>query len=87
MSNPFDLSVEEVTALAHVEREMDAGRQPYVMWAGRRLAVMTEAMEMFQLQIGQTVDDAISLAIMKAHVAIIETRLATEKAKRADIDG
>lgn len=76
------MNEDEVKMLASVERDMDDGKQPYVVWQGGRLAVMSEAMEMFNLRSGQTVSNFIAGEIMKAHVAIMEAKIALEKAKK-----
>ncbi len=49
------LTTEEIKMLAEVERQMDAGEVPFVVWAGNRMVVQQIVMDELGLESGQTV--------------------------------
>jgi hypothetical protein len=58
---------EGIRLLAKLEREMDGGEQPYVMFDGGRAAVEKEVMKELSLQHGQTIDSTIFRRILELH--------------------
>lgn len=83
MTEPRELSLEELHALAAMERMMDDGAQPFVKLGDQRLAVSAEALEHFGLRQGQTINHTIFLAILKWNIAACEAGLAIERAQAA----
>jgi len=65
----MDFSVEETKALAKLERDMDSGAMPYVMFNWSRMAVTPDIMEELGLEQGQTINQAIMMSIMQAALA------------------
>lgn len=53
--------------LAQLERDMDKGKQAYVVNRGR-LAITSEAMAHFELESGQTVSDSMVIEILKFNI-------------------
>jgi len=51
----MNLTEEQVLVLAWVEREMDAGRQPFVWCCGDRWAMSREVLDLLCVVSGQTV--------------------------------
>ncbi len=73
------LTTEEIKMLAVVERRMDAGEVPFVVWAGERMAVQQIVMDELGLQSGQTVSHEIAGAILGANLAVCRARVASAK--------
>lgn len=69
--------------MAKQQRDMDAGRQPFVCLNGERWPVSRAAMAEFQLEQGQTVNTQIAHAIICFHLAELEADIAIEKARTA----
>ena len=67
----MEFSKDEIRLLAEGERKMDSGEQPHVVNEGDRVAVMPEVMEDLGLESGQTVSNAIIIAILKAQIEIL----------------
>lgn len=64
------LTLEELRMLANQEREMDSGAQPFVLYAGHRLAVTPEAMQHFGLVSRQTINAAVFEALLRHNVEV-----------------
>ena len=73
----------EIKMLAQVERDMDSGKQPFVIYAGDRLAVMQETMDEIELVTGQTISKNIFVNLMQMQLAQLRTELAIQKAQKA----
>lgn len=73
------LTVEDIKALAGLERDMDAGRQPYVMMGGSRLSVMPEVMEELGLETSQTINHSIFIAILQAQIGVCQAKIAMKE--------
>lgn len=73
------LTTEQIRDLAKLERDMDAGRQPFVVWGGQRRSVTPAVMTELGLEAGQTVSDALAEAILRAHIAVCEAQIALKK--------
>lgn len=69
------MTPEQVRMLAEAERGMDAGKLPYVVSSGERLLVDPLVMDEFGLEIGQTVSNAIVIAILEASIAMCDTAI------------
>ena len=67
---PREFSPEEIRHLAAINRDMDKGTQPFVVWGGGRLAVQPEVMEHFKLVSGH----AVAEAIMEEHLKLLSQR-------------
>ncbi len=72
-------TTEQIRMLAEVERKMDAGEQPFVLYGGHRLAVNPATMAHLALAQGQTISDAIALAVAKHNVEMIEAEIAARR--------
>jgi hypothetical protein len=64
----MDLTAEQFQMLGKLERDMDEGKQPFVMNRGQRWAMLPEAMKTFSLSTGQTVSDAMILGILQFNI-------------------
>ncbi len=73
------LNTEEIRILAELERQMDAGEVPFVVWAGNRMTVQQIIMDELGLESGQTVSHEIAGAILSANLAVCQANLATAK--------
>lgn len=75
----------ELQGLARLERDMDQGRQPYVMWHGDRLSVPHAIMESLQLVNGQIISDPLFTAITQERIAHVEQQI-IDQCSPADFD-
>ena len=73
------LTTEEIKMLAEVERQMDAGEVPFVVWGGRRMTVRQLVMDELGLETGQTVSHEIAGAILNANLAACRAAVAADK--------
>ena len=73
------LTTEEIRILAKVERRMDAGEVPSVVWNGGRMMVQQIMMDELGLETGQTVSHEIAGAILNANLAACRAAVAAEK--------
>ena len=64
----YELTDEQIQMLAEVERMMDAGEMPFVIYGGQRAAVDAELMKRFGLKQGQTINDQIWRAILQTKI-------------------
>jgi hypothetical protein len=64
------ITVEEFRMLAKIERDMDSGRQPYVIALGNRMAVQQLVMDEMGLVSGQTISHEMVIAVMQATLAL-----------------
>ena len=77
-------TVEDIQMMAKQERDMDTGKQPYVLDKCRnRWSVMPGVMEELGLVSGQTVSDCIITAILGSSLASIQALIALDKAAKA----
>lgn len=67
-----DLSIGDIRALAEIERRMDRGEQPFVLFLGGRMAVHRAIMDDLGLEPGQSVDGIICVAILEAQIRMLE---------------
>lgn len=70
-----NFTIEDIAMLAKVERDMDAGRQPFVVNHCHRLAVRQEIMDELGLEHGQTITDVIAIAICEANIRSIRAQI------------
>lgn len=66
-----DFDNDEIRRLAAINRDMDNGKQPFVVWDGSRLAVQLEVMELFKLVSGQTVSHTVAGVILEEHLKLL----------------
>lgn len=78
----MELTLEQIRALARLERKMDSGEQPYVVAEGGRMSVGAEEMEALGLKNGQTISNAIAIAICKETIKNLEALKAETCATR-----
>jgi hypothetical protein len=72
----MELTHEQICMLAEVERKMDAGEMPFVLWHGNRAAMDKETMDHFRLTQGQTITDVIWKAILEFNIASCQDKIA-----------
>lgn len=65
-------SNEEIKMPAQLERDMDNGKQPFVVSEGGRTAVSVDCMEALGLEQGQTINQGIFEAILRYNLEQIE---------------
>jgi hypothetical protein len=75
------LTSEEIKMLATLERAMDSGEQPYVILAGQRIAFSQEVLNESGVVSGQTISQLIFIHLMQRTLAMIETKIALNKAR------
>jgi hypothetical protein len=75
------ITTKDLKLLAKLERDMDEGKQPFVIYGGGRLAVKEECMEEFGLKNGQTINPQIATKIFQWNLADCQAQMAIEKAK------
>lgn len=73
----MNLTVAELRMLAKLERDMDEGKQEYVISdsGGGRLAVSKSTMEKLMLKSGQRISDVLYTAILESHLEELNTLL------------
>lgn len=62
---------EEIKMLAQLERDMDSGKQPFVICGGHRTAIMPEMLHKFGLVSGQSVSDFLMMQILEAQLSTV----------------
>lgn len=77
-----NFTTEEIRMLAQVERDMDAGKIPFVLWGGSRLTVNPTVMEELGLAAGQAVSDQIAGAILEGNLAACQADLMVARARK-----
>ena len=75
------LSTEEIRMLAQVERDMDAGNQPFVICHGQRWAFTSDILEDNGVESGQTVSPVIIEALLKSSIASLNAKIAITEAR------
>lgn len=73
---PHEFTAEQIRMLAEVERMMDRGEMPFVIWRGLRSSVLPEVMIELGLEQGQTVTDILYDAILAASIRLCEREIA-----------
>ena len=81
MSEFMNLSEDMARGIASVERDMDSGKQPFVIYNGGRWAVTAGAIDALGLTCGQTVSAAMIDEILKFNISSIKTAILMEKLK------
>lgn len=74
---PF--TTEEIKALAQTERDMDSGKQTFVVMHAQRLAVSAHVMEELGLENGQNVSPFLAQEINKAAHASVQSLIQLNK--------
>ena len=77
------LTDEHVRMLAEQDRDMDSGRQAFVMNKGQRWAMIPEAMEHFGLVSGQSASDAVIMAVLRFNLEHCQHKIAEKKTAEA----
>ena len=73
-------TLEGVKLRAECERKMDSGEIPFVMLDGHRVPTSKECIEELGLVAGQTINDALYIAMMRWDIANPKTRMAPSRA-------
>lgn len=73
------LTVEQIRMLAELERGMDAGKVPFVIYRDGRAAMDNECLTHFGLTQGQTVNDEIWRAIQEWNLERCQREIALRK--------
>jgi hypothetical protein len=73
-----DFSLEDIRGLAEMERKMDSGEQPFVIYGNGRAAMSKDTMEKFNLKQGQTISDIIFIAIQKSRIEECQKKIDKE---------
>lgn len=66
--------------MARLEREMDAGRQPFVRYMDNRLAIFKEVQEELELVSGQNINEFLFDVILRKQVAHVKMLATIKKA-------
>jgi hypothetical protein len=77
MTTP-QLSVKEIRQLAEIERGMDSGEIPYVVYAGHRTPIVRDVLDHLGLQSGQTVSHILWVAILETMILNLRQKLERE---------
>ena len=72
-------NIDEIKMIAEVERKMDSGEQPFVMFSGQRVAVPQTTMDVLGLAQGQTINHTIFMAVLQANLADCQAAIAMGK--------
>lgn len=80
----MNLTQEEVRMLAQIERDMDSGKQLFVLLNGERLAMLPEVVEFFALEQGQTISNGMYYEILKKIGSICEEKIALQEKAEDD---
>ena len=79
---PHDFTTDDnIRALADMERQMDRGIAPFVMYRGRRWAVPSETMAQLGLETGQTASDFLITQILETNIANWTAEIELEKSQ------
>lgn len=73
------LTTQQIKDLAEVERLMDSGELPFVIYGGHRASMDAETLRHFGLQQGQTITDPIWEAILEFKIARCQEEIAMRK--------
>ena len=73
------LTMDQIRALAKLERSMDAGEQPFVILGGFRCAFTANVLETCGVEDGQTITDAIWRALIEASIRVCEAEIAAKE--------
>lgn len=79
----MNLSIEETRLLAKLERDMDAGAVPFVMYEGQRLAVTEDAMAELGFEQGQSIKLPLFIALTQFNISQCEAQIAIQNAQGA----
>ncbi len=71
----MQLSLDNIRALAKLERDMDTGAQPFVFYSGSRWAFPRKVLSHLGVESGQTVTHPILLEIMRANLLYISREI------------
>lgn len=80
-----EFTVEQLRMLAEQEREMDAGRVPFVRLRDQRMAMTASAMAEFGLKAGQTINDQIFMGILRFNLAELRFNLAEMEREQREV--
>jgi len=62
------MNIEIIRMLAKEERDMDEGKQEFVVYDNTRVAVSKRTMELLMLKTGQSISNIIFKAILESHI-------------------
>jgi hypothetical protein len=82
----MDLTIDQVKGLAALERKMSSGEQPYVYYAGHRVAVMPEVMKVACLDVGQQINSTLFEAIMTLSLKQVQAKIQIQNALNGNSD-
>jgi len=75
----INLTVDQIKALAQLERDMDSGKTPYAVFEGERIALNEEVMEHLGLETKQNINRTILSSIQNYYLAEMKAKQALEK--------
>ena len=78
---------EDIRMLAQCERDMDSGKQMFVVLGGSRMALTSECAEALGLVSGQTINALIFEAMLRWQIADLEAKIEERKFREANLPG
>ena len=79
----MNLTTEEMKGLAQQERNMENGKQPYVMNRNGKWAFPAELLDECGIVSGQSVSDAMIQTLMQRSLANLSVKIAIQKAQKS----
>ena len=76
----MNLTDEQIRMLAGLERDMDSGKQPYVVVGGFRCAFPGDLLAELGIQSGQTVTEIMMMELQRRMIAKAQVEIALKKA-------
>lgn len=73
----------QLSVIAECERDMDSGKQPFVVNRGGRWAFSTDELEPLGIVSGQTVNDLLLRELLERRVANLTAKIAINNARTA----
>ena len=78
----MNLTMKEIQGLAQLERDMEAGKQAFVLDSkGNRWAFSKDVLLECNIQSGQMISDGLLRQVMRVNIANLDTKLAIENMK------
>ena len=78
----MNLTMKEIQDLAQLERDMEAGKQAFVLdGKGNKWAFDNDVIKECNIQSGQMISDGLLTQVMQVNIANLQTKLAIENMK------